>query len=405
MRNGLVFLIISLVFLFYGTLNYYIGLRGVQAFGSLIPNHKLYWSAFWLISLAYLAGRFGQKLLPDFAGRALTMVGAYWLAAMFYFILILGVLDLIMVLDHQLGFLPGIKHHPWFAPAAGLVVLVLVLGVVGYGSWNARHPRVHHYDVTIAKPAGSLGQLHIVMVSDIHLGTIIHNGRLNKMVDMVNELKPDLVLLPGDVIDEDIGPSAEQQMAGTLKKVRAKYGVFAVPGNHEYISGRAEDTLRCLEKAGVRILRDRYLKVAGCFYVVGRDDRMSERFQGQNRLELPALMQGVDRSLPVFLLDHQPFHLSEAQEQGIDLLLSGHTHLGQLFPVQLITRRIFEIDWGYLRKGDFQVIVSSGFGTWGPPIRVGNTPEIVDIMVRFTGGKAEKQEIRPLRANNYNLIR
>ncbi|WP_407313306.1 hypothetical protein [Desulfosporosinus sp. SB140] len=94
-------------------------------------------------------------------------------------------------------------------------------------------------------------------------------------------------------------------------------------------------------------------------------------------------MQGVDHSLPIILMDHQPSHLEEPVGQGVDLQLSGHTHAGQLFPIRLITSRIFEDDWGYLRKGNFQLIVSSGYGTWGPPIRVGNTPEIVDITMTF----------------------
>jgi len=94
-------------------------------------------------------------------------------------------------------------------------------------------------------------------------------------------------------------------------------------------------------------------------------------------------MQEVNRSLPIILMDHQPSHLEEPVEQGVDLQVSGHTHSGQIFPIQLITKRIFEQDWGLLRKGDFQLIVSSGYGTWGPPIRIGNIPEIADITITF----------------------
>ncbi|HBW35391.1 MAG TPA: metallophosphoesterase, partial [Desulfosporosinus sp.] len=108
------------------------------------------------------------------------------------------------------------------------------------------------------------------------------------------------------------------------------------------------------------------------------------RFSGAKRQDLETLMQGVNRSLPVLLMDHQPSQLAEPVEQGVDLQVSGHTHRGQMFPIQFITSRIFENDWGYLRKGDFQLIVSSGYGTWGPPVRIGNTPEIVDITIRFS---------------------
>ncbi len=383
MENVLRLFIIGLILFLYGMLNYYIGERGAQSFSRLVPNIRIYWFVFWVISLAYPAGRFGQKFLPAGISRTLTVAGAYWLAAMFYFILILLVIDLVKPLDNRFGFLPGILRNRGLAPAGGLIVLILVTGIVLYGYWNARMPQVRHYDLTIAKKAGSLQQLHVVMVSDIHLGTIVHNGRLIKLTDMINRLKPDLVLLPGDVIDEDIQIFEEQQMADTFRRLCTKYGVFAVQGNHEYISGYADEAMHYLKEAGVHVLRDDYRKVADCFYIVGRDDRIRERFGSGRRLELAALMQGIERSLPLILLDHQPFHLQEAQQQGVDLQLSGHTHAGQLFPIRLITRRLFETDWGYLWKGSLQIIVSSGFGTWGPPIRTGNRPEIVDIVIHF----------------------
>ena len=103
------------------------------------------------------------------------------------------------------------------------------------------------------------------------------------------------------------------------------------------------------------------------------------------RNDLKTLLEGVNCTLPIIVMDHQPSNLAEPVQQGVDLQLSGHTHAGQLFPIGLITSRIFKDDWGYLRKGNFQLIVSSGFGTWGPPIRLGNTPEIVDITLTFTG--------------------
>ena len=120
--------------------------------------------------------------------------------------------------------------------------------------------------------------------------------------------------------------------------------------NHEYIGGNAEEAINYLGEAGVKVLRDSSQEIAGSFNLIGRDDRSSER-------------------------------------AGVDLQLSGHTHAGQLFPIQFMTRRIFEDDWGLLRKGNFQLIVSSGYGTWGPPIRLGNTPEVVDIMIKFNNEK------------------
>jgi len=384
MMNPLFILIAIVIFLLYGGLNFYIGFRGWQDLFSFFTfvNPRLYWSVFWLLSLSYIVSRFSQKYLPTMLYEGLNLVGAYWLAFMFYFLLVITTLDLLRLFDHFLKVIPlEIKRS--LNPTLGFAVVILVVSIISYGAWNARHPQVNHYDVTIAKQAGPLKELHVVMVSDIHLGTIVHNGNLTTMVTMVNELKPDLVLFAGDVFDENIESSNKQQVSDTFRKLSAPYGVFAVLGNHEYIGGNAEEAINYMGEAGVKVLRDSSLKIAESFYLLGRDDQSASRFNGVPRQDLKTIMQAVDRSLPVILMDHQPSHLEEPAEQGVDLQLSGHTHAGQLFPIGYITSRIFENDWGLLRKGDFQLIVSSGFGTWGPPIRLGTTPEIVDIMIKF----------------------
>lgn len=384
MTNPFFVMVIGVVFLMYGGLNYYIGLRGWQTLFSYVPflSSKMYWLFFLLLSFSYLFSRLSGKFLPTALHEGMTLVGAYWLAFMWYFLLVITALDLLRFFDRWLRLVPvDIKQN--LNPALGLAVVVLVVGIVSYGAWNARHPQVNHYDLTIAKQAGQLKQLHVVMVSDIHLGTIVHNGNLTKMVNMVNELKPDLVLFAGDVFDENIESSNKQQVSDTFRKLSAPYGVFAVLGNHEYIGGNAEEAIDYLGEAGVKVLRDSSLEIAGSFNLVGRDDRSGARYNGVPRQDLKTLMQGLDRDLPIILMDHQPSQLEEPAGQGVDLQVSGHTHAGQLFPIRYITRRIFEDDWGLLRKGNFQIIVSSGYGTWGPPIRLGNTPEVVDIMIKF----------------------
>jgi uncharacterized protein len=377
------FILMGIVFfVIYGGINFYIGWRGWQALFSYIPfiSPKFYWVAFGIISLSYVLSRFMQRFLSQSLYEALNLLGAYWMAFMLYFLLIILVLDLLRLLNHFFRLIPVSQG---LNPILGLAVFVLVLGIVGYGAWNARNPRVNHYDITIAKQAGPLRQLHVVMVSDIHLGTIIHNDYLTKMVGMVNQLKPDLVLFAGDVFDENVEAVNKQQMTETFRKIKAQYGAFAVLGNHEYIGGNTEEAIKYLNAAGVQVLKDNSQEINGSFYLIGRDDRSGSRYNGVQRKSLKTLLSGVNRSLPIIVMDHQPQQLEEPAEQGVDLQLSGHTHAGQLFPIRLITQRIFEDDWGYLRKENFQLIVSSGYGTWGPPIRVGNNPEIVDITINF----------------------
>jgi predicted MPP superfamily phosphohydrolase len=174
-------------------------------------------------------------------------------------------------------------------------------------------------------------------------------------------------------------------MTEVLKKFSAPLGIHAIPGNHEYIGGHLGEFSEYLRDAGIDIHVDRADLIAGSFYLIGRDDRSGMRFSGSPRKALFELTSGLDPALPLILMDHQPYLLEEAEKEGIDLQVSGHTHKGQIWPGSLITKRIYELDYGYLLKGKSHFIVSSGFGTWGPPIRIGNRPEIVMIKVKFTG--------------------
>lgn len=345
---------------------------------------KLYWIVFWGVAVAYIVGRLGRSWLTPALGEYITLVGAYWLAILYYSVLGWVLIDLVRLLNRWIGFIPqAITNHPSYPLAIGMVVLLAVTGLVGYGHWNARHPQVKNYTLDIPKSGGNLKQLHIVAVSDIHLGEIMDAQRLRVLINMINELQPDMVLMPGDVIDEDVGPFIQQKMADVFEELQPKYGIVAVPGNHEYIGGQGEEVIKNLRQSGITVLRNSTLLVADSVYVIGRDDSAAARFGGEERPALANILQSVDKSKPLILLDHQPKNLGEAEAQGIDLQLSGHTHRGQFWPNNYVTEKMYEIDWGYLRKGSLQAVVSLGFGTWGPPIRVGNSPEIVDIVVRF----------------------
>ena len=167
-----------------------------------------------------------------------------------------------------------------------------------------------------------------------------------------------------------------------LRTIRSRFGVYAATGNHEYIGG-IEKAAAFLTGHDVILLRDRAVKVAGTFYLIGREDLSANRFGGQKRKNLSELMKDVDKSYAVIMMDHQPFRLKEAAECGVDLQLSGHTHNGQIWPINYIIRLVYELPWGYRENGDTHYYVSNGVGTWGPPVRIGNRPEIVNILIDF----------------------
>jgi predicted MPP superfamily phosphohydrolase len=227
-----------------------------------------------------------------------------------------------------------------------------------------------------------MSQLNIVAVSDIHLGTIVGRDRFCEIVARINSLQPDVVLLVGDIVDEDLKPVIAQNLGEALKSIRSKFGTIAITGNHEYIGG-VDDAMKYLAENQVTVLRDSVIKVNDIVYIIGRDDWSSSQFSDRKRKTLDELMKAVDQNFPVILLDHQPFQLQQAVAAKVDLQLSGHTHHGQIWPLNYLTNAIYEVSWGYKKIGDTQFYVSCGVGTWGPPIRLGNKPEIVHLILTF----------------------
>ncbi len=377
-------LFFSIFFILYGILNSYIFWRGWQAIPDSSGLHLPYTIVFLFLSLAFLAGRFLERITLSWFSSAIVWIGSYWLAAMVYFYIALLSIDILRLIHGFVAFIPETiyRNAEVAREIFGMTILAVVLALLVYGHWNAARIRIKTLHIEIPKNSRPLKEMNVVAVSDIHLGTIVGKSRLSRIVDMINALDPDLVLLPGDVVDEDLGPVIKENLGETLRSIRSRYGVVAITGNHEYIGG-VEEADKYLQEHGITVLRDASTKIADSLYVVGREDLSKKSFGGGLRKPLGEIMTGVDRSWPVILMDHQPFRLHEAEEQGVDLQLSGHTHHGQLWPFNFITRKMYEVSWGYKKRGNTHFYVSCGVGTWGPPVRIGNTPEIVNIKLLF----------------------
>jgi len=385
MRSFAFAVFFSIAILIYGAVNYYVFIRGWQALPRLPWLRAAYAGLFVLAAGSFIAGRFLERTSCTALTTAMVWTGSFWLAFMLYLILSLVTLDLLRLSNALFHWWPRavIDHFQ----TAKLVAFGLILGgtavAVIAGHVNALRPRIERLEIDIPKTTGSRRDLRIVMASDIHLGTIIGNGRLAKLVGMINAEKPDVILLAGDIVDEDVGRVIKNNLGETLKKLQAPLGVYGITGNHEYIGGAAA-AVDYLNAHGVTMLRDSVIVVDNSFSLAGREDRSGQRFDGRQRRALPDLLKDLDRSKPLILMDHQPFDLEAAAAQGVDLQLSGHTHHGQLWPLNFITNKVYELSWGYKKKGDTHFYVSSGYGTWGPPVRLGNRPEIVVITLRFT---------------------
>jgi uncharacterized protein len=383
--NRLNFIIFFSIFiLVYGLLNSLVFFRGLHAIPADSPLRNVYIVSFWVVSLSFIAGRFLERLAITPFSTAVVWVGSFWFAAFAYFLLAALVIDILRLANYVVPFFPAIITENIERTRIILVLgvsAVVVIALVG-GYFNAKNPRLKTLDIHIPKSADSLKTLNIAVASDIHLGTIIGNGRLNRIVDTINSLHPDLVLFPGDIVDEDLAPVINQNLGETLRTIKAKYGVFAVTGNHEYIGG-VEQAYKYLMDHGIRVLRDEVVTVNGNITLIGREDRSISQFGGKKRKPLPEMMANIDRRFPILMMDHQPIGLNEAVDAGVDLQLSGHTHHGQIWPFGWITEAIYEVSWGYKKKNQTHFYVSSGVGTWGPPVRLGNTPEIIHLRITF----------------------
>ncbi len=382
MKNFIIFF--SIVFTVYGLVNYYIFIRGWQAIPKGIPLRTYYLIFFLVISLSYFLGRILENYYASTLSDVFVWIGSLWLGLMVYLLLSILLIDILRLVNHFIGIIPAVlfKDYQRTKQIAAIVVLSVSVILIIAGRINALSPKIQTLDLKVNKTVNSQKDWNIVLASDIHLGTLIGQSRLDVLVKMINDLKPDLVLFAGDIIDEDLTPVINQDLGETLKNINAKFGVYAITGNHEFIGG-VEPAVKYLINHGINVLRDSSVKIGDSFYLVGREDRSTNQFAHKRRKELSELMKSVDKNLPVVMMDHQPFALNEAVENGVDLQLSGHTHHGQLWPFNYITKMVYELSWGYKKKGDTHFYVSSGYGGWGPPIKLGSRSEIVNIKLHF----------------------
>jgi hypothetical protein len=387
MRAAAVAGFVTVALLVYAGLNLYIawrfrqGLAGWPTVRNVLPAALLAWA------LVFPTGQILHHAagvdLPPFAAWA----GALYLGLMVHALFLALAVDLARAGNEVFRWFPAaVARDPrlWarltLLVAAGLCAAALSLGLL-----NARRLVVRRVAVDVAKAAGPGREWTLAAVSDLHLGAVRGEAFFDRVVDRINALDPDVVLLVGDTFDEDPGHIGRTFVPG-VARLRPRHGVYAVTGNHEYYSGL--DKARALyREAGVVLLEDSSAVVAGALVLAGRKDRTAERAPG-GRKSVRSLLEGADRSLPVVLLDHQPFHLERVQAAGVDLQVSGHTHHGQMIPFHWITKKVYELSWGTLKKGGTWFVVSCGAGTWGPPVRTGSVSEILDIRLRLTGAAA-----------------
>ena len=312
--------------------------------------------------------------------------GAFWMGVAFYAFALVLIADIWGLGARLFGAMPPAP------PRWGAVLLVMGLPLLlGVGSWfNAAFPVLRHYDITVRTqgPAPSAyvdKPLKLGVITDIHLGRLLTAGRLGRAIELLAPEQPDAILYVGDIIDDHIKLDAEAT-AAALAVAQPRLGHWAVPGNHEYISGSIDKSLDFLRAVGMQVLRDQWAVVDNSFVLAGRDDLSKPGFTGIQRGSMEEILADLPeqyRGLPLVVMDHQPAALDEARNAGAALVLSGHTHNGQLWPFNFVTELRYENPLGLLTKGNFHSIVSAGTGTWGPPLRTTGRAEVLLVTVHF----------------------
>lgn len=317
-----------------------------------------------------VASIFGRNHLSETLIGSIYYISTAWLFILLYMVLAFVVIDVVRAV------VPAVR--PWFVHHWGGVigVAVVLLLVFAYGNWRYHHKVRTELTVETGKPL--LRDYRLVALSDLHLGYTIGRKELARWVDLINKEKPDAVVIAGDIIDNSVRPVLRQAMQEELRRLKAPLGVYACFGNHDHLAGTGQSG-DFFHQAGIRLLRDEVVLVDSAFYVAGRDDRTNS-----HRKPTAKILSNLDLRHPIILLDHQPYHLKESERAGVDFQLSGHTHRGQVFPINIITDVIYECSHGYHRLGRTHYYVSEGIGLWGGKFRIGSKSEYTVVTLKGT---------------------
>ena len=326
--------------------------------------------------------------------RILKVISNCWLGMYLYFLGFTAILVLLRFIFAHTALTKTWLYSPMGLKAVGLGAILFVTGMCIYGMVHAVHIYTTRYEVPSKKDA----HLKIALVADLHLGYSIGSHQMEEMVEKINAEEPDVVVIAGDIFDNEYDAIYEpDRVADLLAGLKSRYGTYACYGNHDIEepvlagftfrqSEKKESDPRMdefLKDANITLLRDEGMLIDGKFYLYGRPDAHRPGRGIETRKTPDEITAGLDKDKPIIVLDHQPKELQELADAGVDIDLCGHTHDGQMFPGNLTIKLMWENACGYLQKGKMHNIVTSGVGLFGPNMRVGTKAEICPITIYF----------------------
>lgn len=374
-------------------------LRFIDAFvrGSAAKPVKIISSVLYILLCTSLLTGFLLPVSP--VQKMVARIGNYWLGAFLYILLTVLILDLIRIIAKRSSWLRKRLFRtkkPFLLSSLFCICFAVLISL--YGGYHARDIRTTRYNIEIEADSTENTSLKVVLAADLHMGYSIGYRQIEKMVDRINASNPDIVCIAGDIFDNHYEALDNPgRIKKALSSIQSRYGVYACYGNHDYeekiLAGFTffseegvfigKQMRELLEDSGIQVLEDEAVLIDDRFYVVGRKDYSSKKKSGDVRKSPGELLQDLDKTKPVLVIDHQPRELEELSRAGADLDLCGHTHDGQIFPGNLVTRLMWDNSCGYLKEGKMHNIVTSGAGVFGPYMRVGTKSEIVEINIEF----------------------
>lgn len=350
---------------------------------SLYIAYRLYYSFFKkfktyvIIPIIILAANSSLIVTAVSVLTDVTIPGTLKFITMFIFAIFIYIFMIYLITD-IFKIIFKLIHKPFISnKLQGVMVVSLSAVICIFGYFNSHNTKIREYtmitDKNISPP------IKIAALADIHIGSDMTQKRLAQQIDRINAANPDIIFIAGDIIDSNANEFTPEYI-NTFKKLYAPLGVYVVFGNHDYYCGNKEKVLSLFNQAGFKTLVDEAAYVPEKdFYIIGRN--YVNQHSKSNRMDIEKLAENIDKDKLIIILDHAPFSLDDGKKISADVQISGHTHNGQFFPVNLIVKNMYEIAHGMKNYDGFHVFVTSGLGLWGPPIRVGTDSEIMVINV------------------------
>jgi predicted MPP superfamily phosphohydrolase len=306
-----------------------------------------------------------------------TKIGFYSLPYFFYLFLMMFLVDIGLIINRLIKIAPfKVIISTKFRRIVLLIILIAPLLIVTIGAFWHENTQISTYQITVPKRSSEMNHLKVAVAADLHLRGITEKSIVDRFVTKINSLNPDLVLLVGDIIEGDRQDAEMTVLEQTLRKINSPYGVYAVFGNHELHGGSS--SLNFFDNSGIKVLRDNFIQIDNSFYLIGRED-----FRFNQRKTIDELFDGMQSNLPIIMLDHRPSDFGNVSRMNVDVQVSGHTHNGQLFPINYITRNLYDLSWGFKKIKNTNFFVTSGFQAWGPAVKTAGSSEIMVIDIDF----------------------